>query len=558
MIKPVVWTIAGSDSGGGAGIQADLHTFHALGVHGCSVIVALTAQNSKQVKHIEFSSPDMIRTQISALLEDLPPQAVKMGMLGSLTTLQTMMPFLAALPVPIVYDPVLFASVGDALYAGNVRDYLLQYILPKVTLLTPNLPEAEWLLQTKINSNAEMEQAAQRLLALGPQSVLIKGGHAASQMRYSQDYWTDGQQAFWLSSERLSVMHRHGSGCTLSSAITACLAQDYSMADALVIAKAYVNQGIRLAVPIGAGPGPIAHGGWPMEGKDIPYLTEHSVVNEEAAFLDCGEEPLGFYPIVDSWAWVEKLIRAGVRTIQLRVKDGQSSHSQEPLLKNTSAFASPLVGEADAVRRRVRGGTRRNTPHPDPLPQGERESSHEGSVTECSTPHPDPLPQGEREDEKRHLIALAKQQGVRLFINDDWRLALAEGAYGVHLGQSDLVDVDWHALRQAGIRVGISTYSYADFARARAIRPSYVGIGPVYPTTSKQINKPPVGLERLRQYCQLLDCPVVAIGGINWERLPGVLATGIAGVAVISAVTKAEDPLGEVRRWKKMIGDAYR
>ena len=153
------------------------------------------------------------------------------------------------------------------------------------------------------------------------------------------------------------------------------------------------------------------------------------------------------------------------------------------------------------------------------------------------------------EQEIIQAIQLAKTHKARLFINDYWQLALKHNAYGVHLGQEDLQSADLAALANAGIRLGISTHGYFEVARAHAIRPSYMAIGPIYETTSKLMPHQPQGLSELKRFCRLLDYPLVAIGGINLERLPDVLATEVTGVAVISAITKANDPVNEAKRW---------
>jgi hydroxymethylpyrimidine kinase / phosphomethylpyrimidine kinase / thiamine-phosphate diphosphorylase len=479
MSKPIVWTIAGSDSSGGAGIQTDLHTLHALGVHGCSVIAALTAQNSVAVSRIEFVSPDMITAQIESLESDLPARAIKMGMLGSLETLQTILPFLKRFSGALIYDPVLFATVGDALHEENIREFLLNHFIPIMTLLTPNIPEAEWLLGKSINTNEDIELAAQALLAMGPKGVLIKGGHAKFQNKYSQDYFASGKQKVWLTSKRLASTNNHGTGCSLASAVAACIALDYPLLDALVIAKAYISQGIRLSHQLGVGPGPITHGSWPMNHHDFPVITTgaHNQMTNNA-FPAC--ETLGFYPIVDSVEWVKRLLMNGVKTIQLRIK-----HCPADKLKT--------------------------------------------QLDEC--------------------IKLAYEYKASLYINDHWELAIELGAYGVHLGQEDLDTADLDKLHNAGLRLGISAHCYSEAARALAFNPSYIAIGPVYATTTKTLRCPPLGLEQLQRYCKILSFPVVAIGGITLDHLSEVLQTGVNGVAVISAITKAHDPETEIQKW---------
>lgn len=479
MSKPIVWTIAGSDSGGGAGIQADLHTFQAFGVHGCSVIAALTAQNSRAVSRVEFVSNEMIHAQIEALEQDLPAKAIKMGMLGSLATMQAIIPLLNRFHGALIYDPVLFATVGDALYEGDIRQFLLTEFIPLMTLITPNIPEAEWLLAKSINSNEEMALAAHELLTLGAQNVFIKGGHAKGQNQYCQDYFASANQQFWLNSPRQNTRNTHGTGCTLSSAITACLALGYSLLDALVLAKAYVNQGLRSARQLGTGPGPVAHGNPPEKEDDFPFistLAEKAAL--ETAFQPC--EELGFYPIVSSVDWVKKLLIHGVKAIQLRIKDSSAEKLQ-------------------------------------------------ANYEEC--------------------IQLARHYNAALIINDHWELAIELGAYGVHLGQDDLETADIRKIQNAGLRLGISTHSYSEIARALALKPSYIAIGPIFATSTKEIPFKPQGLKQLTRFCQLLTYPVVAIGGIQFNHLPSVWKTGVRGVAIISALLTATDPDKEIQRW---------
>jgi hydroxymethylpyrimidine kinase / phosphomethylpyrimidine kinase / thiamine-phosphate diphosphorylase len=489
MNKTIVWTIAGSDSSGGAGIQADLHTFNALGVHGCSVIAALTAQNSVHLNKIEFCSQEMLRAQLDSLSIDLPPSAIKLGMVGSLDTLRTIAPFLEQFPQSVVYDPVLFASVGGSLHDGDLHQFLIHHFLAKITVLTPNIPEAEWLLGRTITTYQEMEQAAKDLQALGPKVILLKGGHATTMVDYAQDYWTDGSASGWLFSPKIDTPHRHGTGCTLASAITATLAQGYEVTEALVLAKAYINQAIRLGGALGKGQGTLAHKGWPSLQADFPMVSTKPTIIEQPPFPDCGLKPLGFYPIVDSAQWVECLLALGVNTLQLRIKD---------------------------------------------------------------------LPDHLLREEIKISVALAKKYQARLFINDYWQYALHYGAYGVHLGQEDIDEADWMALNKAGIRLGVSTHSYYEIARALAYKPSYLACGPIYHTNTKVMNAAPQGLARLTTYCQLFNYPVVAIGGIKLDNVHDVLHTGADSIAVITAITQAAQPEHEVARWLHVINNYQR
>jgi hydroxymethylpyrimidine kinase/phosphomethylpyrimidine kinase len=249
-MKPIVWTIAGSDSGGGAGIQADLKIMHELGVHGCSVITALTAQNTLGVQLSESVSPQMLRAQLAALADDLPPVAIKTGMLGTTENVRIIIDFLQALKTTLICDPVFKSTSGTQLLAPEAVELIKKELFPLVDLLTPNLPEAEWLLGKKLPP----ENAAAELLQLGVKSVLIKGGHSDSEL--CRDYWTNGIESIWFESPRIDTQSTHGTGCVLSSAIAAFVAKGASIPRAIKQAKELLTHKLQHAPGLGAGHGP--------------------------------------------------------------------------------------------------------------------------------------------------------------------------------------------------------------------------------------------------------------------------------------------------------------
>lgn len=316
---PIAWTIAGSDSGGGAGIQADVKAMQALGVHGCSVVTALTAQNTQGVQRVEHASPGMIESQLLSLQHDLPPAAIKIGMLGTTAAIKCVAEFLKQRDTFVVCDPVMVATRGGALLEPTAFGALRDDLLPRVDLLTPNLPEAETLVSHKIDSPAEAEKAAAELLRLGVKSVLIKGGHGSGS--WCQDYWTNGRASAWLTSPRWSVQHNHGGGCTLSSALAAGVAHGLPELDAAVLAKAYTNHGLRANRSLGSGRGPIAQGGWPDDPADMPWLTDHAEQAADRLAFPALDDGFNLYPIVDRALWVERLLAVGIDLIQLRAKD---------------------------------------------------------------------------------------------------------------------------------------------------------------------------------------------------------------------------------------------
>ena len=260
MPTSIALTIAGSDSGGGAGIQADLKTFSALGVYGASAITAVTAQNTRAVTAVEAVSPALIRAQIEAVFADLPPQAVKTGMLGDSQTICTVADSLAAVALPyLVIDPVMVAKSGDKLLADAAIATLRERLIPLATLITPNLPEAGELLGRSVTTRDDMPQAAADLLALGCHAVLLKGGHLAGDA--SDDLLLTTGGATWLSAARHPGKNTHGTGCTLSAAITAGLARGLALVDAVHAAKDYIGAAIAAAdrLHVGSGHGPLHH-----------------------------------------------------------------------------------------------------------------------------------------------------------------------------------------------------------------------------------------------------------------------------------------------------------
>ena len=277
MTKPIVWTVAGSDSGGGAGTQADVKVMNLLGAHACSVITALTAQNTIGTGRLEWVSPEMLSAQLDALKTDLPPAAVKLGMLGTVATVELVVSFLETQKVPFtVCDPVLISSSGTFLLEAAAWPLLTKRLFPAVDLITPNIPEAEHLLGMKITTPADIEAAARKARSYGVKEVLIKGGHGSHDTELSSDYWSNGKEHAWLSSPRIDTKNSHGTGCFLSSAIATARARGCNPLESIVLAKAYLNQGMRMAPDLGNGFGPLAFNPWEKSKKDLPLVSKKS------------------------------------------------------------------------------------------------------------------------------------------------------------------------------------------------------------------------------------------------------------------------------------------
>jgi hydroxymethylpyrimidine/phosphomethylpyrimidine kinase len=260
-VTPVAVTIAGSDSGGGAGIQADLKTFAALGVYGASVITAVTAQNTKGVAAIHDVPPDFVAAQIDAVFSDLAAGAVKVGMVSQAATIGAIARGLARWKQDkVVLDPVMIATSGDRLLSPDAVAVLKHELFPRALMLTPNLPEAAALLDLPLaGDETEMRAQAEQLLTLGPRSVLIKGGHGSG--AESIDLLVDWAGCTRLAAPRIASRNTHGTGCTLSSAIVAGLAKGQTPIAAALGAKAYVTAALAASerLGIGAGNGPVHH-----------------------------------------------------------------------------------------------------------------------------------------------------------------------------------------------------------------------------------------------------------------------------------------------------------
>ncbi|MGI2190986.1 bifunctional hydroxymethylpyrimidine kinase/phosphomethylpyrimidine kinase [Shewanella baltica] len=592
-----VWTIAGSDSGGGAGIQADLATIQDLGCHGCSVVTTVTAQSSVAVTLVEPVSAAMLMAQLTTLLSDLPPKAIKIGLLADQTQVALLADWIASFKihypsVPVIVDPVMVASCGDALAVDNCQDIksaaksALDFKPFKglIELITPNVLELGRLTHSDVSTKAQFAAAALALSQSLDCSVLAKGGdvsfgstdilddtHAQTQthtnaldtayksngwdLELAEDYLVCRQVRassklhhngrFWLASQRVNTRHNHGSGCTLSSAIAAVLAQGFVLQDAVVVAKAYVSQGLSAATGLGQGPGPLARTGWPndlsryakinlCDGNFISHhLNQHldvrsdlvatvlSATDQATAQVRIASTPpqnilshcfkvldadLGVYPVVSDLTMLESLLAAGVKTVQLRIKTDISE------LTTTTAPAEFDLGKSALGR--------------------------------CESGEPE-LIGSELEAQIQTAIALGKHFNAQLFINDHWQLAIKYHAFGVHLGQEDLAVTDLAAIQAAGLALGISSHSYFELLLAHQYSPSYIALGHIFPTTTKQMPSAPQGLAKLTHYVALLQdhYPLVAIGGIDLTNLAKVKASGVGNIAVVRAITKAKEPL---------------
>ena len=255
-MKPVALTIAGSDPSGGAGIQADLKTFHQFGVYGEAVITLLTVQNTMRVDRVECLPAPLVVEQLEAVLEDIPPQAAKTGALGNAEIVRAVAEAAARFSFPLVVDPVMISKHGAALVSREARVEIRDRLLAQAALVTPNSAEAEELAGVRISDLDSMERAARRIMDLGARAVLVKGGHSAES---ANDLLVTPEAVVELPAPRIATPHTHGTGCTYSAAVAACLAQGLPLVEAVRRAKAFIHRAIETNPGLGRGCGPVNH-----------------------------------------------------------------------------------------------------------------------------------------------------------------------------------------------------------------------------------------------------------------------------------------------------------
>ncbi|WP_057830005.1 thiamine phosphate synthase [Colwellia sp. TT2012] len=514
--KPIIWTISGSDCSGGAGIAADIKTGHALGVEVCHLITANTVQNSQQLLSVNAVSVEILQQQATLLIDDKVPSVIKIGLVANVEQViwlaKLLKQFKASMSNLIsVYDPVGQASVGGSFSCLSLEQ--LTPLLEQVDVITPNLMEAKILasFDTLADKHDAQTLAKKIYQDFAITSIIVKGGHSDKdnglaidychhQLNQLSDEKQDNQEkrhqaiSYQLSSPRLTTHFTHGGGCSFASALASFLAQGYLMRDAFMLSKAFINQGLSASIVMSASQqhqyyGAFEQQAWLLNCTDRAQHFAEVVddlsgqYQELPAFssLNLHGDKLGLYPVIDSLYWLKRLLPLGLKIIQLRVKNLTENELEQVIIA---------------------------------------------------------------------AVALAKNYGTRLFINDYWQLAIKHGAYGVHIGQEDLADADLVAIQRSGIRLGISTHGCYEFILAQQLQPSYLAIGAIFPTKTKDMTGQIQGLDNLRQVLSLRPAenawqiPVVAIGGINLERAIDVVATGVESIAVVTAITEAEQSHG--------------
>lgn len=477
-MRPVVWSIAGNDSGGGAGLSADLRAADAFGVHLCPVVAAVTAQNSRGVARVAPVGVEMLEAQLAALEVDMPPAAVKTGVLGDRAQVECVARWIDRLreraPVALVVDPVLRASTGTPFADAETANAYRTLLLPRATVLTPNRAEAAKLAGDA--SPPDVPALGRALQRAGARSLCITGGDDAPLGGLALDWLSTPHASGWLAGPHVASPHTHGTGCSFATATAAALALGFVAADALVLAKMAATQAIEDGDAAGRGAGPVRmRPGFALQANRLPMLSwgEAPVFpGTRRAAADRVSRTLGLYAIADGVERLQQVLAAGVQTVQLRIKQ----ETQGPALR-------------DAIRR---------------------------SVQAC------------------------REASAELFVNDHWALALELGAPGIHLGQEDLLALDdarRAMLVDAGVALGVSSHSLWELCRAKSLVPRYVACGPVWPTLTKAMPWRPQGLDNLAWWCVLAPAPVVAIGGVlDAAQVSAAAACGADGVCLVRAL----------------------
>jgi len=490
MTPPIIWSIAGTDSGGGAGLSADQRAADAFGVHLCPVVAAVTAQHSRAVTHIEVMPVAVLDAQLRALADDMPPRVIKTGLLGGAEQLRCVARWVDRLreraPLALVVDPVLGASTGAAFVDDATLRAYRDELLPRATVVTPNRREAERLLGDDGADRLATPALGRALRRLGAQAVCITGGDSADVDGRVLDWLASPLACGWIASTRVATAHHHGTGCTFASSVAAALALGFVANDAVVLAKMAVTHALRHGHAAGAGAGPVhALRGLGNDPSLLPLCSWGDAPAFAAAPVQAAPRRLDLYAIVDSAAALQRALAAGVRTLQLRIK----------------APDAPDPRWFDALRSAI-----------------------------------------------QHSVAACEAAGAELFVNDHWRLAHELGACGVHLGQEDLLalgETGRAELAASGLALGISSHSLWELCRARSSAPRYIACGPVWPTLTKAMPWRPQGLHNLRWWQAMAGAPVVAIGGVlQAEQVQAAAACGVDGVCVVRAI--GDDPARSV------------
>lgn len=493
--RPKVLVVAGLDSGGGAGITADCITVYDNMAFALPCVTALTCQSLKNITKVQATDEEVFKESLRIASSDWEHiDAVKVGLISDDRLLTVLLNSLKATfkDVPVVWDPVLCGTAGD-LNSVDLKKRLDE-ILPLVSVFTPNLPEALTLAswtEEKLKSEGT-QKLAQYFIDKGAKAVIIKGGHNILS-KDAEDTFVSDFVSFTMKHPYIEGRGAHGGGCALSSALAALIANKFAFHDAAVIAKAYVYSGIK-----------------------FPSL------NADDADARNNRPPIGHNGFVNDMSLMPKVHEEGFP---------ESSESFETCPLKLGLY--PVVDSAEWIKRLVSDGVR----------------TIQLRIKDKADP--------KLYEKICQAVEFCNEHKVRLFIDDHYKLAIKAHAYGVHLGMEDLRDADIESIRKAGLRLGVSTHGCYEMLKAYQLHPSYIALGHIFPTNSKVMPSKPQGCFKLSVEQDLIkdSVPTVAIGGIKLFNVKDVIASNVGSVALITGITKAEDPDKTTRQWLDLCGN---
>lgn len=497
-------TIAGSDPSGGAGIQADLKTFSALGVYGATAITAVTVQNTVGVKYVQALPPQVVYDQIVTVLEDINTDAVKIGMVNDAATLTAIVDALKKhRPRFLTVDPVMVSTSGCPLIQPDALDIIKERLLPMADIVTPNIHEASVLAGRKEiigddNIYSKIDETAGIIMCSGVKALLIKGGHIDGKTKKDCLYIKEDNtvKRICLSSETVETGNTHGTGCTLSSAITAFAARGMQLEQAVRYAKKYITEALKAGADIhtGNGHGPVNHFFKPeayiTAGKNIRLSYGKADIKRKAfSSPDFCPAPVCLQFIThftEKYSYFDSAMMAlegGCRWIQLRMKDACESEIERTALR---------------------------------------------------------------------LIPECRRRGAVFIIDDHVELAIRTGADGVHLGKKDMPVADARRLAGPDFIIGGTANTFEDIRRIAREGADYIGCGPFRFTTTKKNLAPVLGTDGYKNIISQMrkagiSLPMVAIGGITGGDIPDIMQTGVSGIALSGGILRSDHPVEEMK-----------
>ncbi|AVC44047.1 bifunctional hydroxymethylpyrimidine kinase/phosphomethylpyrimidine kinase [Francisella tularensis subsp. novicida] len=468
-MRDIFLTIGGSDSSSGAGIQADIKTANNIGVHACSIISCITAQNSTSILSIEKVSKDSFKKQIQAISSDFKIKVIKTSVLSSTEQVDIVVDLLSSLKdVFYICDPVMVSTTGYSLVDYKFVEYSKQKLYPLADILVPNLDEAKMLLDEYDSSSVELAKIAKAIQKkYNCKGVLMKGGHDSNK-NISLDCYYSPKINYALTSKRYMLDEKvRGTGCTFSSAIASFLILGFDVNNSVVLAKSYISNAIKNSQKIASQGCLIVVAKYINKQGLFPKISTYG---QDLNIKFKSINKIGFYPIIDDASKIPGLANLGIKTIQLRIKSDDNKHIQKHIVE---------------------------------------------------------------------AIEYQNKYGLQLFINDYYDLAIKYKAFGIHLGHEDLLNIDKKTLlkiKNTDIALGLSTHDYYELAIALGVNPSYIALGPIYTTTTKKMKFAPQGIDKIHEWSNITDTPLVVIGGIKKKHIQSIADIGVDGIAVVTLI----------------------